>query len=170
MLTRSFVIGVFALLVVGCKTPTDLGAVCRMVKRNPDGGRALPIREGEIKAGANKDFISFGASDCDNLTCVRDSEFARGDGGRLDGGLDDDDGGTLGPIALGYCSDKCLQGSTCSSADPNDDNDAKKRLNCRALLLDNETLNALCGAGQCLPGNIKSPYFCARGQIPDAGI
>ncbi|MBS1149010.1 MAG: agmO [Myxococcaceae bacterium] len=168
MLARSFAVLVASLVLAACKTPTDLGNECRMFKRNPDGGRALVIRESEIKSAASKDFISFGSSDCDNLTCVRDSEFFRRDGGSDAGNDLDADGGALGPPAMGYCSDKCLEGSTCSSADPNDDNDAKRRLNCRALLLDTATLNALCAAGQCLQG-LKSPYFCARGGGADAG-
>jgi hypothetical protein len=157
MLARFILVSSAALLISACKPPTDLGNDCRMVKRNPDGGRALGIKEGELKSAANKDFISFGSTDCENLTCVRDAEFLR-DGGSLD----------VDAGAFGYCSDKCDEGSTCPSGNPNDDNDAKRRLNCRALLLDPETLSALCAAGQCLPGDVRSPFFCARGSF-DAG-
>lgn len=160
MLARSLVVSFALVILVGCKTPTDLGMECPMVKRNPDGGRPIRIKESELKAAAQKDFISFGSTSCENLTCVRDADYAR------DGGVVDLDAG-----AFGYCSDKCLEGSTCTSFDPNDDNDAKRRLNCRALLLDSETLKALCAAGACLPGNIQSPFFCARGGVtPDSGI
>lgn len=142
-----------------------------MFKKNPDGGtRAVLIKESEIRVGAFKDFISFGSTDCENLTCVRDADFSRGDGG-FDAGTISGDAGSDLTVATGYCSDKCLEGSVCSSADPNDDNDAKKRLNCRPLLLDSETLNNLCSQGRCLQGDLKSPYFCARGGlVPDSGI
>lgn len=157
-------VAMFAL--AGCKVPTDLGNECAMVKRDPnvDGGR-LFIKEGEIKVGANKDFISFGSTDCENLTCVRDADFVR-------------DGGAVDPnaVARGYCSNRCQQGSTCESANPDDDNNAQRRLNCRALLLDAETLRALCNGSdadraKCKAnfGNIDSPYFCARGGVVDGG-
>lgn len=167
MHARSLIVPLAMLVLAGCKPPSDLGSSCQLVRRNPDGGRNINIREGDIKAAASKDFISFGTIECENLTCVRDADFSR-DGGSDGGGTTAVDPNAL---AVGYCSDKCLQGSTCPSSNPADDNDAKKRLNCRPLLLDSETLNALCSAGQCLPGGIKSPYFCARGGIPgDAGF
>ncbi len=166
MLARSLIFLALTFTAMGCKPPTDLGQACRLVKKNPDGGRAIIILESEIKSAANKDFISFGSTDCENLTCVRDSNF-NPDSGVSDGGVVAvNDGGNA--FAFGYCSNVCEQGSTCSAADPNDDNDARRRLNCRALLLDQETLSALCASGACIQG-IKSPFFCARGSSPDSG-
>ncbi len=165
MFIRSLIVLAVVAVAAGCKPPTDLGQQCRLVKKNPDGGRALIIQENEIKTAANKDFVSFGSTDCENLVCVRDSAFVA-DAGMLlaDGGLPDRDGG-----ALGYCSNSCEVGSVCGAADPADDNDSRRRLNCRALLLDTVTLQQLCKQGKCLQGNLTSPYFCARGAIPDAG-
>ena len=133
-----------------CKQPTDLGNECSMTKRDPnvDGGR-LFIKEGEIKVGANKDFISFGATDCENLVCVIDTDAPAGTDPNAP--------------AVGYCSNRCPQGTECPSGDPADDLDPKKKLRCRALVLDEETLRSVN------IGDLKSPYFCARGAVTDGG-
>jgi hypothetical protein len=144
--------------VTSCKPPTDLNRPCRLVKRNPDGGDGVvPILEGEVKANAGhgKDFISIGTVDCDDLICVRDS-------------LLETDAGPFDP-AYGYCSRECLEGAVCPSYDSSLDTTANK-LNCRALLLDKETLAGLVGADGGSPGNVRDPFFCARGETPDAGI
>ncbi len=143
--------------VTSCKPATDLNRPCRLVKRNPDGGEALPILEGEVLAnkGHDKDFISIGTVDCDDLICVRDSHLVT-------------DAGPFDP-AYGYCSRECLEGSVCPSYDSSLDTSANK-LNCRALLLDKETLAVIAGGDGGAPGNVRDPFFCARGQTPDAGI
>src|SRR5687768_18575464 len=99
MLARSFCLSIMVLASAGCRVPSDLGSGCRMVKRDPnvDGGR-LYIQNKEIKVGANKDFISFGSVDCENLVCVRDSLFPV-----PDGGFDPE------AVAEGYCSNRCIQ-------------------------------------------------------------
>jgi hypothetical protein len=143
-----------ALVVAGCKPATDLNTPCRLVKRNPDGGSPLPIAEKDViaKVGADKDFISFGTVECEDLVCVRDTGF------KSDAGPDDP--------AFGYCSRSCVQGNTCPSYDSSLD-DSADRLRCRALLLDAETLTQLANQG-LNPGNVRDPYFCARGGA-DAG-
>ena len=168
MLARLLFVCFAVVTLVGCKPPSELGNPCKMVKRDPnvDGGR-LFIKNSEIKVGANKDFISFGSVDCEDLVCVRDSEFPVPDGG-FDPNAD----------ALGYCSKRCLPGDACPSGVPAEDTDAKKRLICRPLLLDAETLALLCNGSpedkaKCKAyfGNTSKPDFCARGGvIPDAGI
>ena len=169
MFARPILVCVAVVSLAGCKPPSDLGDTCQMVKRdhNVDGGR-LPIQNRDIKVGANKDFISFGSTDCENLVCVRDSAFPV-----PDGGLDPD------ANALGYCSNRCISGDPCPSGNPDDDNDARRRLTCRPLLLDVESLRLLCNGSaedkaRCKAnfGNTTTPDFCARGgsSATDAGI
>ena len=150
-------------VVAGCKVPTDLGNECQMVKRDPnvDGGR-LFIKEGEIKDGANKDFISFGSAECEDRACVRDINFPRG----LDESLP----------AKGYCSRVCLPSTpnACPPAKAEDEKDPLRNLSCRALLLDQATLSAICmdSPADCQRyfGGAQTPYFCARGGSVDAGM
>lgn len=145
-------LGVFA---IGCKPATDLNQPCTLVKANPDGGRALSITEREVRQaqGANKDFISVGSVECEDLICVRDTNFVS-------------DAGENDP-AQGYCSRACQQNSTCPSFDENLDK-GPTALRCRALLLSAEALAQITGdAG--IPG-VRDPYFCARGGGSDGGM
>ena len=168
MLARLLFVSFAVITFAGCKPPSDLGTPCTMVKRDPnvDGGR-LFVRNKEIKVGANKDFISFGSVDCENLVCVRDADFAV-----PDGGFDPE------AVAQGYCSNRCaIVGDICPSVSADDDNDAKRRLTCRPLLLDAETLALICNGSaedkaKCKAyfGNTSRPEFCARGgSVSDAG-
>jgi hypothetical protein len=143
-----------ASLVMGCRPATDLNTPCRLVAGNPDGGAPRQLLEKEVRAKqtANKDFISLGTVECEDFICVRDTSF------QSDAGDDDP--------AFGYCSRACAQGSSCPSQDSSLD-DGPNRLRCRALLLDAETLKELSDKG-LNPGNVRDPYFCARGQ-PDGG-
>src|SRR5689334_16024221 len=102
---RSPFIALVLFAIAGCKASNQLGEECAMVKRDVDGGR-LYVRNGEIKAGARKDFISFGSTDCDDLICVRDWDYAPADGGALDPNA----------IARGYCSKSCILGDPCPTA------------------------------------------------------
>lgn len=147
------------LLVVGCRAPSQLGEECAMVKRGADGGR-LFITNSEVKAAAGKDFISFGSTDCDDLICVRDADYAPPDGGVLN----------PNETAKGYCSKSCIVGNSCPSASAEMDANPRTRLNCRPLLLDAETLRALCNGSEedrakCRSyfGSTTAPDFCARG-------
>lgn len=141
-------------VTAACRPATDLNQRCSLVKRNPDGGKPLSIAERDVRnaQGANKDFIAIGSLDCEDLICVRDSAFT------TDSGLDDP--------AEGYCSRQCQQGTSCPSYDENLDR-GQKALNCRALLLSQETLAALTGDGGF--AGVRDPYFCARGGGADAG-
>ena len=162
MSARLFIYSGLGLLVAGlagCPPQTDLNQPCTLVKSSADGG-AVPLLNNEIP-NTHTDFISFGSTDCDNLVCVRDADLPR------DGGPND--------IAYGYCSQPCNPNgsSPCPSYDPNLDLNASTKLNCRPLLLDEQTLAAICNtdAGACQEffANTNSPYFCARGQTPDGG-
>jgi hypothetical protein len=160
MFARSLALALVVFTVAGCRSPTDNGRDCIMTKRGGvDGGRAVYIMESEIKEGAHKDFISFGSTDCENLTCVRDYQVEKRDGG---------DG-----LAHGYCSDVCIEGTACPAENADDDNKADKKLSCRALLLDSDTLGAFCKEDpvKCRTyfGGVTTPFFCARGTTPDGG-
>lgn len=171
-----FVVGVLA----SCSTGGDLNQPCELVKAGPDGG-AAPILESELPT-SHTDFISFGSPDCDDLLCVRDADYPR-----------DTDGGA---VAYGYCSTPCTPGASdqCQSFDSSLDQNKSQcgspadckveaqclnglcqtQLNCRALLLDAQTLAAICandaGACQMYFNGVSEPYFCARGTTPDGGV
>jgi hypothetical protein len=128
------------------------------VRRNPDGGQPIAVTEGDIKSrkGNNKDFISRGATDCEFSFCVRDAQF---DAGSVD----------AGQAALGYCSRECFEGQECPSFDESlDKSTSGNRLKCRALLLDKAVLDALYGSDGGL--GVREPYFCSRGDSPDASM
>ena len=141
-------------LFAACKISTDLGTPCFLVKANPDGGTtAVRLREGDLP-DAGKDFIAFGATECEDLVCVRDSNYPRNSDPNAN--------------ATGYCSRACVPTSgACPAANSSDDNDPNKKLNCRALLLDDQTIAAICtqDPAKCNQyfGGTRSPYFCARG-------
>ena len=145
-----FVVAAVSVLGMGCKPATDLNNRCVLVKRNPDGGTPVNLREGEVRnaQAQNKDFIAVGSLDCDDLICVRDSFFAS-------------DAGADAP-AEGYCSRQCVLDSLCPSYDETLDK-GPKALRCRALLLSPETLAALSGGDSGFAG-IRDPNFCARGS------
>lgn len=135
---------------LGCKPATDLNNRCVLVKRNPDGGTPVNLRESEVRnaQAQNKDFIAVGSLDCEDLICVRDSFFAS-------------DAGANDP-AEGYCSRQCVVGAACPSANEADDR-GPRALNCRSLLLSPETLALLAGGDGGFAG-IRDPNFCARGS------
>jgi hypothetical protein len=145
-----------------CPPSTDRGRRCVMPKRTDAGVAFITEREVRARTGtganATRDFLAFGSLDCDSLLCVRDATFAS------DAGEDDP--------AAGYCSNPCDIGAACPSFDPRLDERGDTRLNCRALLLDEQTLEAINqdpSAREILPV-VRTPYFCARGAAPDAGM
>lgn len=145
-----------------CNSISEVGKPCVLVKKNPDGGTgSVPILESEVQA--NKDFISFGAVECEDLVCVRDLSTPR------------PATATDTTAAVGYCSKPCAQTSTtaCRQYDEALDQKPETKTSCRALLLDESTLAAICqnDPTTCSGyfGNTKSPYFCARGGQTDGG-
>ena len=159
MSARPLLIALVAALGIGaaaCTVSTDLGSQCVMKKANPDGGAPLDITESDVTPG--KDFISFGATECEDLVCVIDAAHLQ-----LTGDPN-------APVK-GYCSRSCAEGSssTCTpQQDPSWDTDPDKAMSCRALFLDPVTLGKICQADpqkcQQYFGDNSSPYFCARGS------
>jgi hypothetical protein len=160
---RLFLLAPIALfLAIGCRQQTGLNIPCQLVKRDPADGGILTIKEKEIKVGAGKDFISFGSAECEDFVCVRDSNFTRADAG--------DQVPDPEAPALGYCSRSCLPNTECPSQEAGDDESAARRLSCRPLLLDAETISQICTVTPGVPFcGASTPYFCARGSN-DAGI
>jgi hypothetical protein len=155
---------VLAIIAVAqaCADAGDLNSLCELVTKDagdPTGRTPAPLLLSEIPT-TQTDFISFGSPDCDELICVRDYQYVQ-------------DGGA--PYAYGYCSAPCTPGAAnqCQSYDSSLDANPQTKLNCRPLLLDSQTLAAICSddAGACQEyfSNTRSPYFCARGQTPDGG-
>lgn len=155
-MNRLLLVSLAALVLgMGCKPATDLNKRCVLVKRNPDGGTPLNLREGEVRnaQGQNKDFIAVGTLDCEDLVCVRDSFFTS-------------DASADAP-AEGYCSRACVLDKPCPSYDEALDK-GPTALTCRALLLSPETLAALARGDGGFAG-IYDPNFCARGTGGDGG-
>ena len=146
--------------LVGCSVGSGLNKNCNL-PRKVDGGVVF-LTEGEVqeKTGGGKDFIAFGALDCEDLVCVRDSSYAKSDAGA-----------DLSKPALGYCSRPCVENSVCPSDDSALDNKSDTALKCRPLLLDRDTLAAIAAIPSIAAqiGNVREPFFCARGSSPDAG-
>jgi hypothetical protein len=131
-----------------------LGSPCVLVKKNPNAtgtsDKSLPVSEGEI--APKQDFISFGATECDDLICVRDAEAPR-------------DENPNAP-ATGYCSQECVEGSSsCEVTDTSVDEALRTRMTCRSLLLDQASLERLKKDDpvtyRATFGETNSPYFCA---------
>lgn len=146
----------FAIATTGCKPQTDTGTPCVLKRRLPDGGTG-DILEKEVTAG--KDFVSFGAIECEDLVCVRDANTA--------GGTNPE-----GP-ASGFCSRPCVETSATSCDTGNNAiDDGPDRFACRPLLLDTETLARLRQNDpekyQRYFGDTQSPFFCAKPRA-DAG-
>jgi hypothetical protein len=160
-----------ALLVVGpalvlsmlaCNSDTDLGKPgCHLLKAGPDGG-AENVIVGELSAG--KDFLSFGAVECEDLVCVLDylgvsALLAQATSNPA----------LLADPATGYCSHPCAQGSSsgCTPQYSDLQNDPTKVMSCRALVLDDETIAEICkDPVKCQEyfNNSRSAFFCARGD------
>ncbi len=151
-MTRAVVLIAVALGVAsaGCNVSTGLNRECVLVRKCDAG--ACPITEQYVqdKLGSSKDFIAFGAVECEDLVCVRDSAFPKGT--------------DLAGPAKGYCSKPCAAGSQCQSDDRSLDDKPATALYCRPLLLDEFVLAEIRKdpAAAKLLGNVTSPFFCAR--------
>jgi len=161
---RSFplVASAVALGMIACKADTDLGkAGCHLLKSLPDGGVANVI-VAELSAG--KDFLSFGSVECEDLICVLDQDAV---GALLAQATANP--AVLADSATGYCSHACAQGSTggCTPQYQDLQNDPSLIMSCRALVLDNDTIAAICkDPVKCAEyfNNSRSAFFCARGD------
>ena len=148
------------LLSAGTCSETDIGAPCQLQKTRMD--PTIPgcqdVRPGDLNTrpecfrpnladleeGRDKDFISFGVAECDNLICVR----SRGS-----------------PLPqseaepAGICSNECITDADCQGADPG--------YICRELVFDDDFLRSL---RETLSeeeyerhlGRIQNAKFCAR--------
>ncbi len=162
---------------LGCARVNDLGIYCILVRRDPadtdptDGISSVAVTQGELpnvsgSTSSQRDYISFGSTECEDLVCVRDSTFAEANEEGLSSG-------TNFP-AYGVCSTACSPSNqeTCKAADRALDENPATHLSCRRLVLDEETLARIREADPAryeqLFGTNTSPYFCARGTEPSA--
>lgn len=140
---------------LGCN-PTDLGVECTLQKANPDGGPQPVSMTGADITADGQDIISLGAQGCDDAICVHDLGMPK-----------------PGPseALIGYCTHACA--GTGESQCPGQNQESGRPYTCRALLLDADTLNALCLANGPLCdqyfGPQRSSNFCARGARADGG-
>jgi hypothetical protein len=151
-----------ALLCGGCEVPSDIGKPCVLVKKSQSGQTKYdPVTPADIGKG-DKDFISFGSLDCEDLICVRDANspiVTRGENEQL--------------TVMGYCSKACQPSDTnapqlqdpCAVNHPEASAEVKAGMSCRALLLDQAALDYMrandpVGYRQTF-GDNTSPYFCA---------
>ena len=126
-----------------CGKKSDLGTPCALLKRNPDGGFALSVTEADLP-GIRADYISLGSPVC-NEACVRDADAAKT--------------GSPQAVAQAYCSKSCGSDSDCKEGGTG--------YTCRSLLLDQDTLNAICDRDPvtCRAlGGADRPLYCARGS------
>ncbi|QQR46817.1 adventurous gliding motility lipoprotein CglC [Myxococcus xanthus] len=170
MFVRTALMMSAALLLGGCEVASEIGKPCALVRKaTPEESAAnnnsatMPILEREI--AAQQDFISFGSVNCEDLICVRDQDYPREL--NADGTVNGD------APAMGYCSKPCVEGgSSCEVTDTDDVNpDLPRRMSCRPMLLDQDTLDALRSADEAFYrrtfGENNSPFFCAGALIPD---
>jgi len=131
------------LALLGCQDSTDLGKTpCHLVKKGPDGG-PVDVVVGELSAG--KDFLSFGAVECEDLVCVLDKQ------------------GVSAVLAQG-------SSTTCTPQFDDQQNDPALAMSCQQLVLDSATIAEICkDPAKCAAyfDNNRSPFFCARG---DGGV
>ena len=141
---------------VGCTTG-DVGTPCTLQKRNPDGGRPVFMTGSDITA-EGQDIISLGAQGCEDFICVHDLGLPKP--------------GPTDPLT-GYCTHACTGSGTlqCGGVDQ----DPSRPYECRSLLMDEQTLSALCSPQGGNPalcdryfGVERSSNFCARG-LTDGG-
>jgi len=150
-------------LTAGSCVETDVGAPCNLAQNltlrvsaecpegtKPEEKPACFDRRpslSDLAAGGDKEYVSFGAAECDNLTCVR----SRGE-----------------PLPAteeapnGYCSGECITDADCAS-------DSDGKFVCRELFLDQEFLSDLRESLSDEEyaryfGRIQNTKFCARAE------
>lgn len=157
---RTCAVALGVIWTAACTQTGDIGRPCLLVKANPDGGTPVDLLESEIDV--RRDVISFGALECDDFICVRSRNTPLT--------------GTPQARAQGTCSTDCVPGSAtgCAGLHP-DAPVARGRFTCRGLLLDEQSIAAICTASSDLcrryfGGPDRTPYFCAQGHAgPDGG-
>jgi hypothetical protein len=138
-----------------CGVPDGLGDSCILVKadpNDPDGLLSIPIKEGELTGLTDTDIISIGATECENLVCVRAANTPLTD---------------ATADAKGFCSRVCVENNAegCLTGDPAKDNNDPYA--CRSLLLDAETIALIQqqNPDRIPPGALSSTY-CAKPLVP----
>jgi hypothetical protein len=153
MLARPIFVLSLLLAFSGCRVTSDVGKQCELKKRDPTdptGVKAVTLTERELQ-DYQGDFIFFGATECEDLVCIRDKDAPRNS--------------NLDAAAFGYCSRPCSLNSTraCEVTEATSDTRA---MDCRALLLDEQTLSTICQDNAEFCKNVfnstQSPYYCAR--------
>lgn len=141
-------------LASSCRVPSDLGAPCTLMR--PSDAGLVAVTEGEIQrrlATHAFDVLTFGAVECEELVCVREAESPAG--------------ASPDSPARGHCSRECRPGVACRTGNEAIDAVPERALGCRALLLDEATLNALsrvdAGIVPIAAAGAREPYFCAAG-------
>jgi hypothetical protein len=175
------------LLTAGSCIDTDIGAPCQLVKSGADpqaaGGACQPLlaavagdadaitslqREHpecfhphleDLRRSFDKDFVSFGATECENLTCVRPRCSIRdGSGNAVQEECESKQLPADDKAPNGICSGECITDQDCTSEEG--------KYVCRALVLDDAFLQQLRNA--LTPeeydqyfGRIQNAKFCA---------
>jgi hypothetical protein len=159
-----------ALVCGGCKVSSDIGKTCVLVRKataeeqkaEPDKEPFRYIMESQLTAG--QDFISFGSVECEDLVCVRDADYDP----QLEATAD-----RTKVAATGYCSKPCvadtdnnaLTTDACAVTSDEALPSVKASMTCRAMLLDQQALDALRAADRTTYrtyfGDNTSPFFCA---------
>ncbi|HYX92836.1 MAG TPA: adventurous gliding motility lipoprotein CglC [Myxococcaceae bacterium] len=157
---------VLVFVTTGCSN-TVIGQPCVLVKKDPtdtdpsDGTRSIPIKWNDILNQQQKDFISFGATECEDLVCVLSTNNWPANPDPNAAASGECSTACPGPDAAG----SCLTGTGVDNS-PN-------AFTCRALVLDADTLASFKQSDPVLYqkyfGNTQSPYFCAR-PLPATGI
>jgi hypothetical protein len=149
---------VLALVMIGCFNPV-IGQECVLVTKDVN-GNPVQITESQI-AGEQKDIVSVGAPECEDLVCVRSANH-------WPTGVDPN------AYAVGECSRPCSPNDQSRCLTGTDVDTSADAFTCRALVLDAEVLAAYRASHtpeeyERIFGNTESPYFCAR-QLPESGF
>jgi hypothetical protein len=149
-----------SLVMSAClEPPDDLGSPCVLVRADPtdtdpnDGTRSINILESDLEGLTDTDIISFGATECENLVCVRPANTPLGPDR------------TVG--AEGFCSRACAENvaDACLTGDAARDNNDPYA--CRSLALDAEALAVLRqDHPELIPPGVTSPFYCANPLVP----
>ncbi len=179
--------GLVCLLSAGSCIDTDIGAPCLLIKSGADptaaDGACQPLlaavagdadaitrlqREHpecfhpnleDLRGSFDKDFVSFGATECENLTCVRPRCSIRdGEGNAVQADCEKSELPKAEKDPNGICSGECITDQDCTSEEGS--------FVCRALVLDDAFLQQLRNA--LTPeeydqyfGRIQNAKFCA---------
>jgi hypothetical protein len=149
------------LMTSACPKPDDLGARCLLVRADPsdtdprDGTRSITIKESEIATLTNTDIFSLGATECENLVCIRAANTPLS--------------GTAGADATGFCSRACVENDADSCLTGDSGIDHGDPYACRSLALDAEALVDIRERyPDLIPPGFTSPFYCAKPVVPSA--